>query len=100
MARPASPSGQRPGDQGGVCLARVRCAGPGLGLAKAQCTSPRRRPWYQGPGDQKEAALCKGGRERGPPRAAKCRVPEVGRGEGKLMTPRARAGGEGRGHGA
>lgn len=83
-----------------MCLARVRCAGPGLGLAKAQCTSTQRRPWYQDLGDQKEAALCKGGRERGPPRAAKRRVLEVGRSEGKLMTPRARAGGEGRGHGA
>ena len=83
-----------------MCLAGVRCAGPGLGLAKAQCTSPWRKPWYQDLGEQKEAALCKGRRERGPSRSTKHRGPEVGRSEGKLMTPRARASGEGRGHGA
>lgn len=106
VARPASPQWAEAGrsahigDWGGVCPAGVRCAGPGLGLAKAQCTSPWRRLWYQDLGDQKEAALCKGRRERGPSRAAKCRGLEVGRSEGKLMTPRARAGGERRGHGA
>ena len=72
----------------------------GAGPPPASGASPWRKLWYQDPGDQKETALCKGRRERGPSRAAKHKGPEVRRSEGKLMTPRARASGEGRGHGA